>query len=202
MPTMRTTTRKRVGNGQLFRRLFGDVPQIGILGRRCVAAGDQPRSNTGMPKHIQLNKWGTQGTYWPIGGEDYLEHNTSILNNVTGCSSATAHSYADLECAQSTPGSNLATPSVLQLAKTRKLSAERSEARRSFWLLSLKSNSAAKETVLSFTSGSGLKHDAHNQELLDGVKRFWCCYGTGLASCKKDMSIGWRKDLPRARNGE
>ncbi|KAL8149323.1 polycomb group protein EMBRYONIC FLOWER 2-like isoform X1 [Apium graveolens] len=63
------------------------------------------------------------------GGEDYLEHNTSSLNNVTGCSSATAHSYADLECAQSTPGSNLATPSVLQLAKTRKLSAERSEAR-------------------------------------------------------------------------
>ncbi|KAL8104101.1 hypothetical protein AgCh_028363 [Apium graveolens] len=57
------------------------------------------------------------------------------LNNVTGCSSATAHSYADLECAQSTPGSNLATPSVLQLAKTRKLSAERSEARKCNFLL-------------------------------------------------------------------
>ncbi|KAL8112435.1 hypothetical protein AgCh_019952 [Apium graveolens] len=27
MPTMRTTARKRVGNGQLFRRLFGAVPQ-------------------------------------------------------------------------------------------------------------------------------------------------------------------------------
>ncbi|KAL8108694.1 hypothetical protein AgCh_024961 [Apium graveolens] len=35
-----------------------------------------------------------------------------------------SNQYADLECAQSTPGSNLATPSVLQLAKTRKLSAE------------------------------------------------------------------------------
>ena len=28
MPTMRTTARKRVGNGQLFRRLFGTVPQV------------------------------------------------------------------------------------------------------------------------------------------------------------------------------
>lgn len=64
--------------------------------------------------------------FW-LGGEEYLEHNTSSLNNVTGCSSATAHSYADLECAQSAPGSNLATPSVLQFAKSRKLSAERSD---------------------------------------------------------------------------
>ncbi|KAL8119045.1 hypothetical protein AgCh_016521 [Apium graveolens] len=29
MPAMRTTARKRVGNGQLFRRLFGAVPQGG-----------------------------------------------------------------------------------------------------------------------------------------------------------------------------
>ncbi|KAL8104362.1 hypothetical protein AgCh_028535 [Apium graveolens] len=32
MPTIRTTSRKRVGNGQLFRRLFGVVPQKGGLG--------------------------------------------------------------------------------------------------------------------------------------------------------------------------
>lgn len=63
------------------------------------------------------------------GAGEYLERNTSGLNNATGCSSATAHSYADLECAQSAPGSNLAPPSVLQFAKTRKLSAERSDPR-------------------------------------------------------------------------
>ncbi|KAL8088649.1 hypothetical protein AgCh_038434 [Apium graveolens] len=34
--------------------------KIGILERRSVAAGDQPRSNTDMPKHIQLNKRGTK----------------------------------------------------------------------------------------------------------------------------------------------
>lgn len=61
------------------------------------------------------------------GAAEYLEHNASSLNNATGGSSATAHSYADLECAQSAPGSNLAPPSVLQFAKTRKLSAERSD---------------------------------------------------------------------------
>lgn len=63
------------------------------------------------------------------GGGEYLEHNTSSFNNATGCSSATAHSYADLECAQSAPGSNLAPPSVLQFAKSRKLSSERSDPR-------------------------------------------------------------------------
>ncbi|KAG8390222.1 hypothetical protein BUALT_Bualt01G0061400 [Buddleja alternifolia] len=44
-------------------------------------------------------------------------------------SSATAHSYADPECVQSLPGSNLAPPALLQFAKTRKLSAERSDPR-------------------------------------------------------------------------
>ncbi|XP_057782161.1 polycomb group protein EMBRYONIC FLOWER 2 isoform X1 [Salvia miltiorrhiza] len=44
-------------------------------------------------------------------------------------SSATAHSYADPECVQSLPGSNLAPPALLQFAKTRKLSVERSDPR-------------------------------------------------------------------------
>ncbi|KAL3837861.1 hypothetical protein ACJIZ3_022452 [Penstemon smallii] len=44
-------------------------------------------------------------------------------------SSATAHSYADPECVQSVPGSNLTAPALLQFAKTRKLSVERSDPR-------------------------------------------------------------------------
>ncbi|KAK6145669.1 hypothetical protein DH2020_022489 [Rehmannia glutinosa] len=44
-------------------------------------------------------------------------------------SSATAHSFADPECIQSLPGSNLAPPALLQFAKTRKLSIERSDPR-------------------------------------------------------------------------
>ncbi|KAL0382259.1 UNVERIFIED_CONTAM: Polycomb group protein EMBRYONIC FLOWER 2 [Sesamum calycinum] len=44
-------------------------------------------------------------------------------------SSATAHSYADPECVQSLPGSNLTPPALLQFAKTRKLSVERSDPR-------------------------------------------------------------------------
>lgn len=45
-------------------------------------------------------------------------------------SSATAHSYADPECVQSLPGSNLVPPALLQFAKTRKLSVERSDPRK------------------------------------------------------------------------
>lgn len=57
-----------------------------------------------------------------------LERDTSSPN-ATGLSSATAQSYADPECVQSLPGSNLAPPAMLQFAKTRKLSAERSDPR-------------------------------------------------------------------------
>ncbi|XP_057475999.1 polycomb group protein EMBRYONIC FLOWER 2-like isoform X4 [Actinidia eriantha] len=57
-----------------------------------------------------------------------VEHDTSSPN-VTGISSATAHSYADPECVQSLPGSSLAPPAMLQFAKTRKLSVERSDPR-------------------------------------------------------------------------
>ncbi|GMP23858.1 hypothetical protein CsSME_00001312 [Camellia sinensis var. sinensis] len=45
-----------------------------------------------------------------------------------------AHSYADPECVQSVPGSNLAPPAMLQFAKTRKLSVERSDPRNRFLL--------------------------------------------------------------------
>ncbi|KAL6526919.1 hypothetical protein OROGR_016009 [Orobanche gracilis] len=44
-------------------------------------------------------------------------------------SSATAHSYAEPECLQPLPGSNLAPPALLQFAKTRKLSIDRSDPR-------------------------------------------------------------------------
>ncbi|GER29569.1 embryonic flower 2 [Striga asiatica] len=44
-------------------------------------------------------------------------------------SSATTHSYAEPDCTQTLPGTNLAPPALLQFAKTRKLSIERSEPR-------------------------------------------------------------------------
>ncbi|KAL6581370.1 hypothetical protein OROMI_007293 [Orobanche minor] len=47
-------------------------------------------------------------------------------------SSATAHSYAEPECIQPLPGSNLAPPALLQFAKTRKLSIERSDPRKGY----------------------------------------------------------------------
>ncbi|XP_058207506.1 polycomb group protein EMBRYONIC FLOWER 2 isoform X2 [Rhododendron vialii] len=62
------------------------------------------------------------------GPAEYLERDTSSPN-ATGVSSATAHSYADPECVQSLPGSNLGPPAMLQFAKTRKLSVERSDPR-------------------------------------------------------------------------
>lgn len=49
--------------------------------------------------------------------------------NANGISSAAAHSFADPDCVQSVPGSNLAPPAMLQFAKTRKLSVERSDPR-------------------------------------------------------------------------
>ncbi|GAV89333.1 VEFS-Box domain-containing protein [Cephalotus follicularis] len=49
--------------------------------------------------------------------------------DVAGVSGASAHSCADHECIQSVPGNNLAPPAMLQFAKTRKLSIERSDPR-------------------------------------------------------------------------
>ncbi|CAK9135102.1 unnamed protein product [Ilex paraguariensis] len=63
-----------------------------------------------------------------ICGRDCAERDTSSPN-VTGISTATSHSYAEPECAQPVPGSNLAPPAMLQFAKTRKLSVERSDPR-------------------------------------------------------------------------
>ena len=62
-------------------------------------------------------------------------------HNVPGVSSATVQSNADPECVQSIPAGNLAPPAMLQFAKTRKLSIERSDPRKyvcycviSFWI--------------------------------------------------------------------
>ncbi|XP_059650980.1 polycomb group protein EMBRYONIC FLOWER 2-like isoform X3 [Cornus florida] len=63
----------------------------------------------------------------PDGVAGCVACDTSSLN-VTGMSTATAQSYLDPEC-QSVPGSNLAPPVMLQFAKTRKLSVERSDPR-------------------------------------------------------------------------
>ncbi|KAL1822844.1 hypothetical protein ACET3Z_009622 [Daucus carota] len=64
------------------------------------------------------------------GVVDCMEYNTSSAN-ATGCSSAcaSAHLYPDPECIQSVSISNTSPPSMLQFAKTRKLSLESSDLR-------------------------------------------------------------------------
>ncbi|XP_027104037.1 polycomb group protein EMBRYONIC FLOWER 2 isoform X2 [Coffea arabica] len=59
--------------------------------------------------------------------DEFVEHYASSPN-IPGLSSA-GNSYADPECLPSVPGSNIAPPTVLQFAKTRKLSVERSDPR-------------------------------------------------------------------------
>ncbi|KAG9145862.1 hypothetical protein Leryth_020198 [Lithospermum erythrorhizon] len=62
------------------------------------------------------------------GATDCIEHDTSSPNT-TAISSATAQSFADPDCVQSLPGSNISSMPVLQFAKSRKLSLERSDTR-------------------------------------------------------------------------
>lgn len=50
--------------------------------------------------------------------------------NGAGVSSATGHLYPDPDSVQSVPGSTLAPPALLQFAKSRKLSVERSDPRK------------------------------------------------------------------------
>ncbi|OVA05066.1 Polycomb protein [Macleaya cordata] len=59
---------------------------------------------------------------------ELMERVTSIPN-ATGVSAATPQSSAGPECVQPVVGSNLAPPAMLQFAKTRKLSVERSDPR-------------------------------------------------------------------------
>ncbi|KAK9120944.1 hypothetical protein Syun_018561 [Stephania yunnanensis] len=60
---------------------------------------------------------------------EFLERVASSTN-MTGVSTATAQSSAGPECVQNVSGNNLAPPSMLQFAKTRKLSIERSDPRK------------------------------------------------------------------------
>ncbi|THG02273.1 hypothetical protein TEA_012244 [Camellia sinensis var. sinensis] len=91
------------------------------------------------------------------GLAECVERDTSSPN-ATGVSTATAHSYADPECVQSVPGSNLAPPAMLQFAKTRKLSVERSDPRNRFLLQkrqffhSHRAQCGEKEEVMAFDS--------------------------------------------------
>ncbi|XP_011026738.1 PREDICTED: polycomb group protein EMBRYONIC FLOWER 2-like isoform X2 [Populus euphratica] len=61
-------------------------------------------------------------------GAEYGEHNLSRFY-VSGVSGSAAQAYPDAECVQMVPGNNLAPPAMLQFAKTRKLSIERSDTR-------------------------------------------------------------------------
>ncbi|KAK1556449.1 hypothetical protein Q3G72_005174 [Acer saccharum] len=72
------------------------------------------------------------------GGNGFRNASTGVVEcaqpvpssfNVAGVSSAAAQSCTDPECLQSVSGNNLAPPAMLQFAKTRKLSIERSDPR-------------------------------------------------------------------------
>lgn len=60
---------------------------------------------------------------------EYGEHNLSRFY-VAGVSGSAAQASPDAECVQMVPGNNLAPPAMLQFAKTRKLSIERSDMRK------------------------------------------------------------------------
>lgn len=62
----------------------------------------------------------------PDRSDEFVEHDASSPI-AAGVSSGTAHSHVDPESLQSLPGSSLAASTMLQFAKTRKLSAERSD---------------------------------------------------------------------------
>lgn len=73
------------------------------------------------------------------GGNDFRNASVGVAEcaqsvtpsfNVVGVSGAAAQSYADPECLQSVSGNNLAPPALLQFAKTRKLSIERTDPRK------------------------------------------------------------------------
>ncbi|KAK3026418.1 hypothetical protein RJ639_041430 [Escallonia herrerae] len=79
------------------------------------------------PKQQTFFYWNDCNGAFP-GRAEFVERDTSSPT-VTGVSSATVHSYADPECVQSISGSNIAPPAMLQFAKTRKLSVERTDPR-------------------------------------------------------------------------
>lgn len=64
-----------------------------------------------------------------IGASLCMLYVTSSFN-VAGVSSGIPHSYTDPGCVQSLSANNLAPPAMLQFAKTRKLSIERSDPRK------------------------------------------------------------------------
>ena len=63
-----------------------------------------------------------------IGAVECAQHLPSSFN-VAGVSGAAGQSYSDSERVQSVSGNNLAPPALLQFAKTRKISMERSDPR-------------------------------------------------------------------------
>lgn len=64
-----------------------------------------------------------------IGEVECVQHVPSSFN-VAGVSGAAGQSYSDSERVQSVSGNNLGPPALLQFAKTRKLSMERSDPRK------------------------------------------------------------------------
>ncbi|KAK8576417.1 hypothetical protein V6N13_032339 [Hibiscus sabdariffa] len=63
-----------------------------------------------------------------IGAVEYVQHLPSSFN-VAGVSGGAGQSFSDSERVQSVSGNNLAPPALLQFAKTRKISMERSDPR-------------------------------------------------------------------------
>ncbi|KAJ4706526.1 Polycomb group EMBRYONIC FLOWER 2-like protein [Melia azedarach] len=80
------------------------------------------------PEACQLLDGGNDLQSVSIGVGEFAQNVPSTFN-VEGVANAGAQSYTDPECVQSVSGNNLAAPAMLQFAKTRKLSVERSDPR-------------------------------------------------------------------------
>ncbi|GMN57798.1 hypothetical protein TIFTF001_026899 [Ficus carica] len=77
------------------------------------------------------------GVYELMDKADDAQSSKGEKNRISGVSDALPLSNADHGCVQSTSGNNLAPPTLLQFAKTRKLSVERSDPRKCVFLSSV-----------------------------------------------------------------
>ncbi|KAK9095156.1 hypothetical protein Scep_026625 [Stephania cephalantha] len=96
----------------------------------CSSKEKEKAPNTFLSENILENarRDGESNGFDSSSVAEFLERVASSTN-MTGVSTATAQSSAGPECVQNVSGNNLAPPSMLQFAKTRKLSIERSDPR-------------------------------------------------------------------------
>jgi len=87
--------------------------------------------------------------------------------DIAGVCTATAHASTSNEYAQAGSGNNLAPPTMLQFAKTRKLSVERADPRK-YVTISLHFFCGFKRILLIFSPGQGGKKQKNKK-----IETFW-----------------------------